>query len=151
MDVAHVILDYIRTLVWPATVLAVVLVFREPIARLVGEGKTSLKGPGFEVQAEAVTYALSQQLASAAKTLTKPHRQRRGVNAEERRAAGGSLEDLDPEDEAARRQAIEQLLADSAGWGWQMAVLGWTRPPTPHVIWDRDGRPRLTGVTPDAA
>lgn len=145
MQIAQVVLDYIKTLIWPAMALVVVLVFRRPIRSLIGEGRTRVKGPGFEIKTEAATFALNSQIAASAQRLTRPSAQQRPARGEERRAAADTpAGEVDATEEAARRQAVEQLLKEAAAWGWQMARLGWSQPPVPHVTWQEDGRVQLS-------
>jgi hypothetical protein len=147
VQTAQLVLDYVKTLTWPVVILIALLLFKGSIARLVGEGKTRIKGPGFEVQAEAATYVLSQGLTASAKTLTKSTRRRRSDSSrspEDRRAAAGPPDEADDgTDEAARRDALEHVIRQAATWGWQMAQLGADEPPVPQITWDADGEPHV--------
>ena len=132
-----------------------ILLLRQSIAALIDRATSvRIKGPGFEGQVEAVTRTLERNIATTARALTSPQSQQGktdvGQGVEDRRAAthASGHEDGDQGlDETARRKAIEEVLAEGAAWGWQMAQLGWDRLPSPNVSWDHDGLPTLTPPT----
>jgi hypothetical protein len=45
--------------------------------------------------------------------------------------------------EIEQRRAIEEIIRDSAGWGYDMAKLGFKSRPVPKIDWTEDGRPRI--------
>ncbi len=155
MDTSRIVLDFARTLIWPGLLLITILLLRQPIAALIDRATSvRIKGPGFEGQVEAVTRALERNIATTARALTSPQSHQGkadvGQGAEDRRAgapASGHEDGDQGLDETARRKAIEELLAEGAAWGWQMAQLGWDRLPSPDISWDRNGLPTLTPQT----
>jgi hypothetical protein len=44
-------------------------------------------------------------------------------------------------EERDRRRATESLIRESAEWGWQMAQIGFRRPPVPQIEWTAEGAP----------
>ncbi len=150
LNVALVVLDYVRTLIWPVLLLAVLRIFYGPIARiLAGANRISIKALGVEGLIEGATQALERSVDATARALgpaPAPRHQTERQGEDRRAAAPTPQERTAAVDEAGRREAIERLLADAANWGWQVAQLGWERQPEITVTWDPDGRPHL-GLT----
>lgn len=144
---ARVVLDLVRTVVWPATILIAILLLRQPIGAVVARAtRITVKGPGFEGQIQAATRILERNVERSARVLagttpgSEPGEATRAANdGEDRRVARGPDGAAAAPDDAARYEAIEQLVAESAAWGWQMARLGSTEPPQPRILWDRTG------------
>lgn len=67
-------------------------------------------------------------------------------------APGGNAEMNASIREAARRSAMEQVIKESAGWGYDMAKIGFSTRPVPVIDWDAKGRPKIQyarGETPE--
>lgn len=46
-------------------------------------------------------------------------------------------------DEELRRDAVEEIMRDAAGWGYDVARMRFQTRPVPEVDWSEDGRPRI--------
>lgn len=181
VDDKRLLLDYLRTLVWPAVVIAVLWWLREPLrSKLADLLKVSVAGASAEFYREQqVNEELTEGIQEPVQVLdggeliarmprepkeTQPERAPSAATAVEptvrieRKSGADSaigVESGQPaevqeqrratvDDERARRAAIEKIIRDSAGWGWDMARLGqFKSKPVPVIEWGDDGQPRI--------
>lgn len=143
------VLSYVKVLVWPVALVTAVVWLQEPIRRKIGDIATATLGPGsvtFREQRSNET--LTEDLKSPVSLLNPAPDL--SIAPEEATPQGRAVladDALKIEDqtatEAARREAIEKIIRDSAGWGWDMAGIGFKGRPTPNIEWTSDGSPRI--------
>jgi hypothetical protein len=155
VETARLVLDYLRTLIWPGVVVVALVLLRHPLERILDRfSKVSFKAFGVEGSVEAATRIFQRRAASAARTLTAPppgaDQATSDLEAEDRRASAPRRGARTAADEAARREAVAELLTEAAIWGWQVAQLGQRQPPVVGVRWELDGQPRLSLETAPA-
>jgi len=118
------ILDYLQVLVWPAVVVAALLLLRDPLRKFIREMeqlKVSVGAAALEAsrRAEAIEKSV-EELVAAPK---------------------------DPpsvEDEGRRRKEIADLVNQSVRFGWELHAAGGVRPPITGITWGDDGKPIVT-------
>lgn len=164
IDDKQLLLDYVRAMVWPFVVIGVLWWLREPLrAKLADllEVTTSIASARFASQ-EAANRDLEGDIAEASDVL---------LGTIDGGRADSSFPDAEPElplapatkattdagpevpagnaemnermREGARRLAMERVIRESAGWGYDMATLGFKSRPVPEIIWDDQGRPQI--------
>jgi len=116
MEIAELVLDYIRALVWPSVLTWGLWRFHGPIADFLRRLRT-LKGAGIEATADAVDTAV-QEIEDSAETATDPG-----------------------ESEEQRRAAIESLVKRAAELGRLQGEVG-VGTPDVKLLWDEAG-PRV--------
>lgn len=202
MDLARIVLDYLRVLVWPLLILAGLLVLRVPLRSKLAD-VLRLRLPGAEVEFAHAIRRLEENVADSAAYLatppaptpTPPSPWRTPLHSPG--ASGDRLDDEDAQhdmpaypdyreqgyggqagaaapsgatapsgppserglpdpvpmdpwqpglttEEALRRSAVEAVMRDAAGWGYELARMGYRERPVPVVEWSPDGRPHVT-------
>jgi hypothetical protein len=165
------VLSYVKVLVWPVALMSAVIWLRDPIRQKIGELTKASFGPGSvdfqqQVASDHLTADLKRPVSvldsNAALALATPEVEVEGdASLAPNEPADVKLEvpligpnlALAPDDlsreserpvsEAARRGAIEKIIRDSAGWGWDMAGIGFKSRPLPVIEWTSDGSPRI--------
>lgn len=166
------VLDTIGTLAWPAVAVVALIVFRkqvtaklqelrsvdaggvkaafeERLARKVAEPATLLVGP-VQVDPSTKDGAAPDNAVHSGALVTE----RRALDLQDASKDCDAATRLRPPVEdpslwsevsrASRREAVEEIIRDSAAWGYDMAKLGFDER-VPSVDWDSDGRPRIGG------
>lgn len=174
IDDKKLLLEYIKAVIWPLVVVVVLWWLRVPIREKVKDvlklsvGAASVE---FAEQAEqGVNTALTDDIRAAAQVLVDkapdhappdqtvipesvPSSSAVGTpeivsKSARDQGVGSETQGVEPDrrvaDEAARRKAIEKIIRDSAGWGWDMAQLGTFKSrPAPVIEWSDDGLPLI--------
>jgi hypothetical protein len=166
VDDRRLLLDYLRTLVWPVVVVVVLFWLRGPIREKLHDLlEFSAAGASAKfARAKAADEALAVDIGAAAKALVlegdpnqpapeihvDDHAEGAATQPLETRSVRNGTSDAsevvksgDLEDEAYRRVAIEKIIRESAGWGWDMAQIGFKTRPNPIIKWHRDGTPHI--------
>ncbi|MEU9833699.1 hypothetical protein AB0D67_19440 [Streptosporangium sp. NPDC048047] len=157
-------LSYLQTLIWPMLIVALALVFRHPLARLVGRLRKA-GAAGVEVEFEQAEEALRQADTALEVTSTpdtEPPNESPQPIEEAKESRGGDVDRWpDPQRptppshddrhaEANRRKAIENVLAEGIRLGWEYAKYGESAPPKFGVEWTSSGTPRIIDKSAEA-
>lgn len=162
-------LDYAKTLAWPAVVVFVVLLLREPIRERVGSiRRASGLGLDLELADKALEAQANEDLQQAARDVAATVLPDEAPTPEPTPTADGASDDPDQRVAAAvaegtrlmveaaqrvaemeqqqRRQAVEDALQAGVRWGYNMAEL-YDSQPEPIIEWDDHGRPSIVGAS----
>jgi hypothetical protein len=125
VDVAQLVLDYLRALVWPALGVVALLLLREPLRTFIREmQRFRLSAGGAEMEASRRVEAMEE----AAQNLAAPPSRNPAIEQEDR-----------------RRKEIEDLINQSVRLGWELRTAGARRVPAIGITWrPDDGKPQVT-------
>lgn len=168
LDDKDLLLEYLRALVWPAVVATVLWWLREPLRTKLADLLELSTGVGTArfARQEAATRDLEDDIAEASTVLVGEA------------PSTGDADESDPEllqvtpppsvapgddsrspndemnhqmRETVRRTAVERVIKESAGWGYDMAGIGFQSRPVPVIEWDDNGRPRILYASGEVA
>jgi hypothetical protein len=140
VDDKDLFMDYAKSLTWPVLTAGAVYYFRVPIYHKIGQ-MTQLTTPGggtATFDPEVANDVLNAQLKSVSE-LQPPAPPAVDDNEEDAAQA-----------QADTRRIIEEIITDSAVWGWKMAGMGFRNPPIPKIDWTNQGTPVIKYGMSDA-
>lgn len=133
MDWTQMILDFIAAVAWPLVVLAVVVILRKPLRRLMKRLR-KFSGPG-GTSAE-FDAALATSEADASLDVVEP------LTTDPRASAGDAPREPLGDRVTMTRDELQKIVTEFAEAGWAIRDLGTSRQaPSPLIGWDAHGKP----------
>ncbi|GAA2108782.1 hypothetical protein [Streptomyces synnematoformans] len=147
------VLEFISSLKWPITVLLLatagyVIVKRDTRLRaflkyVISNHDMRMSALGMDMELTRAESAAE----SAAEIAAQPDHQLDAIANEGGFTVGPEGHRVafeSPNTRELRREAIEEVMRESAEWGWHLSRMGFKRPPIPEILWTEDGKPRIT-------
>lgn len=142
------VLEFISSIKWPIVALIALVLFSRAVKRSPGLGawvrewfdSRDMRGKFGPAEFEATASGArdAAQIAAASDDDLAE------LAAEGRDSASGAAEEVGRADiTALRREAVEEVMRQAAGWGWSAAKAGYVELPRAVIEWDEQGRPSM--------